>query len=117
MSVSWHGCTSVPKPMHGGGPQGASIGNLEYCSLSNHSADIVDPQDRFKFIDDLSCLEIVNLLSVGMSSFNPKLQVPSDILENNQYIPNENLKSQSFLNSINDWTKVNEMLINIQKSK
>ena len=58
--------------MNGGGPQGATLGILEYLSQSNNSADCVEEKDRFKFIDDLTVLEIVNLLTVGLSSFNIK---------------------------------------------
>ena len=63
MSVKWHGCRSDPKKINGGGPQGATIGLLEYLSQSNRSADIVDLEDRFKFVDDLPILQIVNLLT------------------------------------------------------
>ena len=117
MSVKWHGCRSVPRKVAGGGPQGATLGLLEYLSQSNNSADCVSESDRFKFVDDLSVLEIVNLLTVGITSFNLKLQVPSDIPQHNQYIPAENLKSQNWLNSINDWTLNQKMLINEKKTK
>ena len=80
MSVKWHGCRSAPKDIHGGGPQGATLGLLEYQAQSNHSADCVDVKDRFKFVDDLSILsilEIVNLLTVGITSstLDRKLQM------------------------------------------
>ena len=117
MSVSWHGCTSVPRTINGGGPQGATLGILEYLSQSNNNADCVSPEDRFKFIDDLTILEIINLLTIGISSFNIKSQVPSDILENNQYIPSKNLKSQDYLDEINLWTTNQKMIINKKKSK
>ena len=117
MSVKWHGCRSVPKPINGGGPQGATLGILEYLAQSNNSADYVDEVDRFKFIDDLTILEVVNLLTVGLSSFNIKQQVPVDIPLHNQYIPSENLKSQGWLNQINDWTVNQKMLINEKKTK
>ena len=32
MSVKWHGVRSVPRRVHGGGPQGATLGILEYLS-------------------------------------------------------------------------------------
>ena len=114
MSVMWHGCQSVPRRINGGGPQGATLGILEYLSQSNNSSDCVSQEDRFKFVDDLTVLEIVNLLTIGISSFNIKNQVPSDILDNNQFIPSCNLKSQDFLDEINVWTK---MKINQKKSK
>ena len=117
MSVKWHGCQSAPRKVAGGGPQGATIGLLEYLAQSNNSADIVSESERFKFLDDLSILEIVNLLSVGLTSFNLKMQVPNDVASHNQYIPSQNLKSQQWLDWISEWTKNQKMLINKQKSK
>ena len=117
MTVKWHGCKSVPRKVKGGGPQGATIGLLEYLSQSNDNANCVSESDRFKFIDDLSALEIVNLLTVGICSFNLKQQVPNDVPEHNQYIPPENLQSQTWLNNINEWTLKQKMLINEKKTK
>ena len=112
----WHGCRSVPRKINGGGPQGATLGLLEYLSQSNHSADMVNKDDRFKFIDDLSVLEIVNLLTVGLTSFNLRQQVPSDVPQHNQFIPPESLESQKWLNEINDWTIRQKMVVNEKKS-
>ena len=117
MSVTWHGCQSAPRKINGGGPQGATLGILEYLSQSNNNADCVNEEDRFKFIDDLTVLEIVNLLMVGISCYNIKNHVPSDILENNQFIPPTNLKSQDILDEISLWTKNQKMVINQKKSK
>ena len=117
MSVVWHGCQSVPRRINGGGPQGATLGILEYLSQSNDSTNCVSPEDRFKFEDDLTVLEMVNLLTIGISSFNVNSQVPSDIIDNNQYIPPSNLKSQDYLDQINHWTKNQKMIINQKKSK
>ena len=94
MSVKWHGVRSVPRKIKGGGPQGATLGILEYLAQSNNSADCVPLEDRFKFVDDLTILEIMNLLTIGLSSFNLKGQVPSDIPDHGQYIDPKNLKSQ-----------------------
>ena len=117
MSVKWHGCRSVAKDIKGGGPQGATLGLLEYMSQSNHSADCVDVKDRFKFVDDLSILEIVNLLTVGISSMNIKNSVPSDLPCHNQFIEATKLKSQEWLNEIDQWTENQKMLINGKKTK
>ena len=117
MTVKWHGCTSLPRTLNGGGPQGATIGLLEYLSQSNHSADCVGEQDRYKFVDDLTILEIVNLLTVGITSFNLKAQIPNDIPDHNQFIPPNNLKSQDHLHNINQWTINQKMKINQKKSK
>ena len=117
MSVKWRGCRSVPKNIKGGGPQGATLGLLEYLSQSNHSADCVPVKDRFKFVDDLTILEVVNLLTIGLSSFNLKQQVPTDVPTHNQIIPAENLKSQEWLDTIDDWTDRQQMMINTKKTK
>ena len=65
MPVKWYGCQSVPRKVKGGGPQGAMFGLLEYLSQSNHSSDCVS--------------EIVNLLTIGITSYNVKQQVANDL--------------------------------------
>ena len=62
-------------------------------------------------------MEIVNLLTIGMTSFNIRQQVPNDISEDNQYVPPENLKSQDNLNKINSWTNAHQIMINQTKTK
>ena len=117
MSVKWHGCRSVPRNLNGGGPQGATLGILEYLSQSNSNADLISQEDRFKFVDDLTVLEIIDLLTVGITSYNLKQQVPSDINSHNQFIPGLNLKSQNWLDQINQWTIDQKMQINENKTK
>ena len=116
MSVKWHSCWSVPRRVAGGGPQGAMLGLLEYLSQSNNCVDMVNESERFRFIDDLSVLEIVNLLTLGLTSFNLKIQVPNDIPIHNQYVAPQNLKSQQWLEEINTWTKNQKMKINEKKT-
>ena len=90
LTVKWHGCKSTKRDINGGGPAGSTLGLLEYLSQSNDSADCIDKKYRFKFVDDLSILEIVNLLTVVITSFNLKAQVSNDIATHDQYIPPEN---------------------------
>ena len=73
--------------------------------------------DRFKFVDDLSILEVINLLTVGISSFNLKSQVPTDIPLHNQFIHPENLRSQAWIDEIDNWTENQQMIINQKKTK
>ena len=86
-------------------------------SQSNNNADHINIEDRFKFIDDLTILEIINLLSVGLSSYNVKAHVPSNVLQNNQIIDSKYLKTQENLNKINEWTRKQKMVINKKKTK
>ena len=68
-------------------------------------------------MDDLSCLEIINLLSIGLASHNVRLQVPSDIPSHGQIIDNESLKTQEYLNKISRWTTKQKMFLNEKKNK
>ena len=104
-SVKWRGIKTPYRRINGGGPQGATLGIIEYLSQSSNSADCVGQDERYKFVDDLTILEIVNLLTIGISSYNIKHHVPNDIIQENQFIPPNNLQSQRNLNEINTWTK------------
>ena len=76
MRVKWHGVISRPRKLPGGGAMGASLGNWEFLSQTNDNADCVPPDDRFKFVDDLTTIEIINLVNIGLSSLRIKNQVP-----------------------------------------
>ena len=71
MKVKWKGLLSGARTLPGGGPQGGTLGIEEYLSQSNDNTDFLDPEDKYKFIDDLSLLEIINLISIGLSSYKP----------------------------------------------
>ena len=68
-------------------------------------------------MDDLSVLEKIYLLIIGLASINPKFTVPSDIPVHNQFIPPEHLKSQTYLNQIKEWTDNQKMVLNEKKTK
>ena len=78
---------------------------------------MVSESERFRFLDDLSILEIINLLAVGLASFNIKGQVPNNLHTHNQIIPSQNLKSQQWLDEISSWTTNHKMKINCEKTK
>ena len=59
MKVKWHGEVSKTKNLKGGGPQGSTFGIWEYLAQSNDNAECISDSERFKFLDDLSFLEIV----------------------------------------------------------
>ena len=98
-------------------PQGGTLGVWEYQSQSNDNANCVEPEDRFKWVDDLTLLEIINIISIWISSYNIKNHVPSDIKTHNQFIHEGNLKSQTYLEEINDWTLQHKMALNEKKTK
>ena len=117
MIVKWKGTESSERILNGGGPQGALWGILEYLSQSNSNTDYISNNRKFKFIDDLSILEIINLISIGLSSYNVKHHVPSDVPANGYYLEPENMKTQQFMRNISEWTNENKMRLNTRKTK
>ena len=115
--MEWNRELSTQRHLNGGGPHGGLMGILEYLYQTNNNADFVPDDERFKFIDDLSILEKINLISVGLSCYNTKLHVPSDVADHNQFIPPQNLKSQQYLENLKNWTDENLMKLNVKKSK
>ena len=77
----------------------------------------MDPEYRFKFVDDLTVLEKINLLTIGLSSFNSRASVPADIPSHNQYIPPEHLKSSEYIDAIKEWTLNQKIILNQKKTK
>ena len=116
MIVKWHGEESSLRILREGGTQGGLWGILEYLSQSNNNTPFINPKHKFKFIDDLSILEIINLLSIGLATYNFKQHVPSDIPSSGLIIPNNNLNTQQHMNKISQWTQDNKMLLNTKKT-
>ena len=117
MKVKWRGQLSSLRYLPGSGPQGSTFGVLEYLSQSNDNSANVPVDDRFKFMDDLTILEVINLLDVGLASHNNKAQIPNNIPQHNQLIRKEHLKTTEYIKDINDWTEENLMKLNEKKTK
>ena len=117
MRVKWKGLLSKVRDLNGGGPQGSSLGIWEYLSQSNDNADFVDIENRFKFVDDLSFLEVVSLLEIGLASHNSRINVPTNVADHNQIVPSLHLKTMEHLENISSWTKSKKMRLNEKKDK
>ena len=78
---------------------------LEYLSQTNNNLDFIEEDMRFKYFDDASVLEIVNLLSIWLVSHNSKQQDPSHIPSHNQFLQAPYMKSQEYLETLNKRTK------------
>ena len=116
MRVRWHGVMSSERALSGGGPQGSTLGLLEYLSQSNDNTDSIPQDMKYKWLDDLTVLEVINLLTIGISSYNIKDHIPSDIVMSNGFIEARKLKTQIYMNSISEWTTKKEMKLNHKKS-
>ena len=98
------------------GPQGTLLGLIKYLIQSNDAADCVSQEDRYKYIDDLSILELVFLSGV-LTDFDCHRTVPSDIGVDQKYLPPESYRTKDSLNQIASWTDENMMQINVDKTK
>ena len=117
MKVKWRGLLSKSRSLPGGGPQGGTLGIEEYLSQSNNNTDFLSLDEKFKFIDDLSILEVLNLITIGLSSYNFHQHVASDVGISQSYLDPSNIKSQSYLDKLVDWTNDKEMKLNAEKTK
>ena len=117
MSVKWHGVSSSTQSLPGGGPQSSSLGLWSFLSQTNDNPENNKVDNMFKFVDDKTTLEVINLLSIGMESHNTRASVPSNVLTSNLMISNGSLKTQEHLHRISDWTKDKKMKLNIEKTK
>ena len=61
MLVKMNGQASESFDLIGGGPQGSLVGQLLYIIASDDVAEDIPEEDKFKYIDDLSALEAVNI--------------------------------------------------------
>ena len=61
MFVKWHDVISDLKTLPGGGPQGCSLGLWSFLSQINDNPEDADNQDSYKFVDDKSVLEVINV--------------------------------------------------------
>ena len=57
------------------------------------------PDDRWKWVDDLTTIEIVDLITVGLSSYNFRQHVSSYIPIHGQFVAPENLKTQNYIST------------------
>jgi hypothetical protein len=114
MQVKFNGELSQFLALIGGGPQGTLLGQIEYLVQSNDNADIVSPDDRFKYIDDLSVLQLI-LLSGLLVDYDFHQHVASDVGVDDQFLPAEHYQMQDNLHFISNWTKDNLMKINEEK--
>ena len=117
MRVKWHNVMSSMKNLPGGGAQGTSLGIWSYLSQTNDNPEGADKKDIFKFVDDKTTLEVLNLLNIGIASHNFKANIPNNIFTSNFKIPSDNLKTQEYMDKIEKWTDQKKMKVNEKKSK
>ena len=88
MSVNFNGQESSLFSLVGGGPQGSWAGQETYIAASNDNADCVEEDDRYKFCDDLSILELL-MLGVMLTEYNFLEHVASDVGVDQHFLPTQ----------------------------
>ena len=114
MKVKFNGEMSEFLTLIGGGPQGTLVGGLEYLAQSNDNADVVPPEDRYKYIDDLSVLQLVLFCGL-LVDYDFHQHVASDVGINEQFLPATSFGTQHSLDYISQWTNDNLMRLNEAK--
>ena len=115
MQVKFNGEHSRILTLIGGGPQGTLLGGTEYLVQSNNNADGVPEEDRFKYVDDLSILELI-CLSGLLKDYLFRSHIASDIATDQLFLAPESFQTQEQINQISDWTQTNLMKLNTAKS-
>ena len=85
-----------------------------YLVQTNHNANNVNPDDRYKYIDDLTILQIISLAGL-LTEYDFQLHVASDVGIDQQYLPTSSYNVQDQLNTISKWTDENLMKLNEKK--
>ena len=96
--------------------QGSIVGNWEYLSKNNNNVDHIPPDDRWKQVDDLTSLEVVDVINIGPSSYNFRRHVASDINVNGHNVSQENLKSKHFIYALDSWSDKQQIVLDEKKT-
>ena len=115
--IKWRGLMSSERPLPGSGAQGSVLGHIEYLSQTNNNADHIPTEDKWKWVDDLTSVEVINMITVGLSTYNFRNHVASDIPMHGQYVAAENLKTQKYINTLDTWSDSHLMKLNKLKTK
>ena len=132
LQVRYKGASSGMKSMPGGGPQGTILGMFLFIILINPISftspfkwgKLITERDyktttniHFKYVDDLTLAESVNL-KVDLEIDQREKVKPLNFHERTgHFLPQEKCKTQSKVNEILEFTKDNELRIYSTKSK
>ena len=65
---------------------------------------------------NITLLEVINLLTIGLSSYNIRAHVPSDIPVHNGFVDAKNILTHKNIHEIQSWTENKKMKLNQKKS-
>ena len=94
--MKWKNVLSSVKDLPGGRPQGCTLGLDSYKRQSNNNSQLISQNDKFKWVDDLAALEVINIVTIGLSIYNFKAYISFDVGIYETFLPAENLASQKY---------------------
>ena len=89
-------------------------GQQAYLVASDDNASFISEEDRYKFCDDLSILEIIMLADI-LIEYDFREHVASDVGVNQKFLSVSQLQTQENLDRISLWTQEN--LMKLKESK
>ena len=87
---------------------------MAYIATSDDAARGLEDEDKYKFCDDLTILELV--MMGGLAEYNFATHVASDIGTDQLFLDPSNLKTQSNITELEQWTETNKMRLNQRKT-
>ena len=115
MTVKYNSAESSLFTLVGGGPQGSWTGQESFIVSSDDNASFVDQDDRFKYCNDLSILELIMLGDI-LTEYNFYQHVASDVGVDELFLNPQGLATQMNLDKIALWTEENLMLLRESKT-
>ena len=115
MSVRYNGASSKWHTLVGGGPQGSWTGQNCYITASDDAAHWLEDENKFKYCDDLSILELIMVGNI-LVEYDFKQHVASDIGTDQKFLEPSKLRTQEDLNKLAKWTDDNLMKLNEAKT-
>ena len=115
MTVRYNSAWSKWHSLVGGSPQGSWMGQMAYIAASDDAARGLEDQDKFKFCDDLTILELV-MMGGLLTEYDFKSHVASDIAVDQKFLDPTLYNTQSNLDELQSWTSHNKMRLNEKKT-
>ena len=111
--IKWRGQLSKKRLLPGSGAQGSIIGNLEYLSQTNNNSDHIPSEDRWKWVDDVTAVEVVNMINIGVSSYNFRQHITLYIPVHWQYVDQKNIIPHKYIATLDALSERNKMQLNV----
>ena len=97
---------------------GSQEKNTALLIQTNNNADIVSPMDKSNIINESLFYHLQLICFSGLLlEYDFKQHVASDIGIDQKFLPNRNSLSQGYIQQICDWTDIQKMKLNEDKSK